>query len=137
MNKVLLVGRITKDPEVRRTNNDVAFVGFTLAINRRFKNSQTGEREADFIQCSAFRSQAEFMEKFVKKGAMLSIEGSMRVRKVDDNGATRSVTDVIVEDIAILDSNNKERGETSDDNKETQELVANAQKRVKSDDLGF
>ncbi|MDX9691340.1 MAG: single-stranded DNA-binding protein, partial [Acholeplasmataceae bacterium] len=69
MNRVILVGRITKDPEVKTTQSNIPVVTFTLAVNRQFAD-QSGERQADFIQCVVWRKQAENLARFVKKGAL-------------------------------------------------------------------
>lgn len=73
MNRVILVGRITKDPEVKTTQSNIPVCSFTLAVNRQFTD-QSGERQADFIQCVVWRKQAENLERFVKKGALLGVE---------------------------------------------------------------
>ena len=105
MNKVILLGRLTKDPEVRYTQSaePSAVARFTLAVNRRFKKE--GEPEADFINCVSFGKQGEFVEKYLKKGMQIGVTGRMNVRTVDDaNGQRRWYTDVITEDIEFAES---------------------------------
>lgn len=99
MNKVLLTGRITKDPEVRYTQSGIASVSFSIAVDRQFRD-QNGNRQADFINCVAWRQQADFMGKYIKKGYMLAIEGRITTRsyQTPDN-QTRYVTEVVVDSI--------------------------------------
>lgn len=99
MNKVILMGRLTKDPEVRYSQGaqPVAVAKYTLAVNRRFKRE--GEPEADFINCVAIGKAGEFAEKYFKKGQMVSVVGRLQVRSWDDNeGKKRWATDVVVEE---------------------------------------
>ena len=103
MNRVILVGRITKDPEIRYTSNDIPVCQFTLAVNRRYQSN--GERQADFINCVAWRGSAELLGKYVKKGAQIGVEGQIQVRSYEDNGGVkRYATEVICESITFLES---------------------------------
>lgn len=105
MNKVILVGRITKDPEVRYTSSDIAVCQFTLAVNRKFQSN--GERQADFINCVAWRQSAELLGKYIKKGSQIGVEGQIQVRNYEDNGGVkRYVTEVICDSITFLESKN-------------------------------
>ena len=79
MNKVILVGRLTRDPELKTTPNGVSVCSFTIAVNRRFRNAQ-GEYEADFINCVAWRQSAELLGKYFSKGRMVGIVGSIQTR---------------------------------------------------------
>ena len=74
MNKVILTGRITKDPEVRYTQQGISVVSFTIAVNRQYRD-QNGNNQADFINCTAWRSTADFITRYIKKGYMLLVEG--------------------------------------------------------------
>lgn len=105
MNKVILMGRLTRDPEVRYTQGatPLAVARFTLAVNRRFKRE--GEPDADFIGCVAFGKQGEFVERFFKKGQMVSVVGRLNVRSWDDkDGTKRWSTDVVVEETYFAES---------------------------------
>ena len=105
MNKVMLMGRLVKDPEVRYSqgNEPVAVARYTLAVNRRFKRQ--GEQDADFIGCVAFGKAGEFAEKYFKKGQLVSIVGRLQVRSWDDNeGKKRYATDVVVEEQYFAES---------------------------------
>ena len=105
MNKVILMGRLTREPEVRYTQGatPLAVARFTLAVNRRFKRE--GEPDADFIGCVAFGKQGEFVERFFKKGQMVSVVGRLNVRSWDDkDGTKRWSTDVVVEETYFAES---------------------------------
>lgn len=105
MNKVILVGRLTKDPEIRYSQSaePVAVTRYALAVNRRFKKE--GEPDADFINCVVFGKSAEFAERYFKKGMMVSVAGRLQVRQWEDQtGQRRWSTDVVVEDQEFAES---------------------------------
>lgn len=105
MNKVILIGRLTKDPDVRysQANPPVAVARYSLAVNRRFKKQ--GEQEADFINCVAFGKAAEFVEKFLKKGMQISIVGRIQTGSyTDKDGKKIYTTDVVVEEHYFTES---------------------------------
>ena len=97
MNKVILMGRLTRDPEIAwtRSEDSKQYAAYTLAVNRRFKRN--GEQEADFISCIAWGAMAEFAEKFMKKGAMFAVEGRLNVRSWEKDGERHWTTTVVVE----------------------------------------
>ncbi|MBR6636519.1 MAG: single-stranded DNA-binding protein [Phascolarctobacterium sp.] len=102
MNKIMLIGRLTKDPELRYTQTGSAVASFTLAVNRRFAN-QNGEREADFINCVAWQKTGEFVANYFKKGQLMALEGRLQVRSYDGNdGQRRWVTEVVAEQIEFV-----------------------------------
>ncbi len=102
MNKVLLTGRITKDPEVKYTSNGIANVNFTVAVDRGYKD-QSGQRQADFINCVAWRQQADFISRYVKKGNMLAVEGNIQTRNYQgQDGQTKYITEVVVDSVENL-----------------------------------
>ena len=110
VNRVVLVGRITRDPETQQTNTGIPYVRFTVAVNRPFKD-QNGERPADFINCIAWRAQAEFLQKFVKKGNQLAIEGRIQTNTYQDaNGNNRQAFDILVESVSNLEPASKNDG---------------------------
>lgn len=121
INRVILVGRITKDPELKMTQANIGVVTFTLAVNRQFTD-QSGERQADFIQCVVWRKQAENLARFVKKGALLGVEGRIQTRQYEAENGMRYVTEVLCDSIQFLESkgDNSEpsRVETTADNDE-------------------
>ncbi|ELY0461480.1 single-stranded DNA-binding protein [Listeria innocua] len=114
MNRVVLVGRLTKDPDLRYTPAGVAVATFTLAVNRPFKNAQ-GEQEADFIQCVVWRKPAENVANFLKKGSMAGVDGRVQTRNYEDSDGKRVfVTEVVAESVQFLDpKNNNVEGTTS------------------------
>ena len=102
MNKVLLIGRITKDPEIRYTQSGIPTVQFTLAVDRGVRDTN-GNRQADFISCVAWRGQADFISRFIKKGYLMSIEGRIQTRNYQgQDGQTRYVTEVILDAVENL-----------------------------------
>lgn len=106
MNKVILIGRLVKDPELRYTTSNIPVVQFTLAVNRNFV-SKGQERQADFISCVAWRNLAENLAKFMKKGSQIAVEGQIQVRNFEDaGGVKRYVTEVICDNIHFLESKN-------------------------------
>jgi single-strand DNA-binding protein len=106
MNKIILVGRLTKDPEIRSTSAGFATANFTVAVNRRYKNKEGGY-DADFLPCVAFRTTAEFIGKFFKKGSLIGLEGSVQTRSYDaQDGTKRYVTEVNVENVEFVGGKN-------------------------------
>jgi single-strand DNA-binding protein len=105
MNKVILMGRLTKEPEIRYTSgNNTAVCSFTLAVNRKFQK-QGEERKADFINCQAWSKSAEFVAKYFQKGSQIAVVGRIETRTWDDNeGKKHYVTEVIVEDTYFTES---------------------------------
>lgn len=102
MNKVILIGRLTKDPELRYTGSNTPVATFSLAVNRSFTN-QNGEREADFINCVVWRKLAETVKNYLSQGSQVAVEGRIQTRNYDDqNGQRRYVTEVVVENIDFV-----------------------------------
>ena len=117
MNKVCLTGRITKNIELKYNQNNVAITSFNLAVTRKFKN-QNGEYESDFINCIAYKSTAELLNKYVKKGDLLGIEGRIQTRNYEDKDGKRVyVTEVIVDSIDFLQSR---KGESKQETTKTE-----------------
>lgn len=107
MNTVALIGRTTRDIDLRRTGNGTAVASFTLAVNRDFK-TQDGQ-EADFIQCVAWKKTAELLEQYVHKGDKIALNGSIRTRNYEDShGRTVYVTEVLVNHVEFLETKNRE-----------------------------
>lgn len=112
MNKVILLGRLTKDPEIRYTqgNSPMMVARYTLAVNRRFKKQ--GESEADFISCVSFGKNAEFAEKYLNRGRQIGVVGRLQVSSWEDNsGKRRWSTDVVVEEHYFADSKTESKAE--------------------------
>lgn len=107
MNKVELVGRLTKEPEVKLTSNQTAYCNFTVAVDRKFKDKD-GNRQADFIICVAWKQTATFIQKYFHKGNRIGLTGSIQTRTFDDNeGRKVFVTEVLADDVEFVESANK------------------------------
>lgn len=103
LNKCFLLGRMTKDPEIRRTNGGAAVTSFTLAVDRDFKTN--GEKETDFIELVAWRNTAEFVSKYFSKGRMAIVEGRLQIRDwTDKNGNKRRTAEVVADNVYFGDS---------------------------------
>lgn len=104
INNVTLVGRLTKDPDLKYTGNGTAVATFTLAVNRNFTN-QSGEREADFINCVIWRKPAEILANYAKKGVLIGVTGRIQTRSYDNQqGQKVYVTEVIADNFQLLES---------------------------------
>ena len=104
LNKIIIMGRLTRDPELRRTASSTAVAGFTLAVDRDFK-SQTGEKSTDFIDVVAWRNTAEFVAKYFTKGRMAVVEGRLQIRDwKDKDGNNRRSAEVVAENVYFGDS---------------------------------
>ena len=129
MNKVILMGRLTKDPETRYTQtNNIQVTSFTLAVNRRF--TKEGEQQADFINVVAWSKTAEFVSKYFKKGQQVGVIGRIQTRTWDDDqGQKHYITEVIAEEVYFADSKKEGQADTEIDTANDFE--------VSSDDLPF
>ena len=104
MNKVELIGRLTKEPELKLTSNQVQFCAFTVAVDRKFKDAN-GQRQADFISCLAWKNTAVFIQKYFHKGNRIGITGSIQVRSFDNaEGKKCFITEVIAEEVEFVES---------------------------------
>ena len=102
MNKIFLIGNLTRDPELTETPSGVPVCHFAIAVNRNY-SSQDGERQTDFFNCTAWRGQAETIARFTKKGNKVAVTGSVQLRNYEDNqGVKRTAVDIIVQDIEFL-----------------------------------
>ncbi|HEL2685312.1 single-stranded DNA-binding protein [Streptococcus suis] len=114
INNVVLVGRLTRDVELRYTPSNQAVATFTLAVNRNFKNQSTGEREADFINCVLWRQQAENLANWTKKGHLIGITGRIQTRSYDNQQGQRVyVTEVVAESFQLLEKRDNTANHTS------------------------
>ncbi|MDG5473886.1 single-stranded DNA-binding protein [Jeotgalibacillus sp. ET6] len=112
MNRVVLVGRLTKDPDLRYTPSGVAVATFTLAVNRPFSNQQ-GDREADFINCVVWRRPAENVANFLKKGSLAGVDGRVQTRSYDNQEGKRVyVTEIVAESVQFLEPKNASGGQS-------------------------
>ncbi|PKE17791.1 single-stranded DNA-binding protein [Macrococcoides caseolyticum] len=110
INRVVLVGRLTKDPEYRVTQSGVAVASFTLAVNRTFTNAN-GERQADFINCIVFRKQADNVNTYLHKGSLAGVDGRLQSRSYENQEGRRVfVTEVVCESVQFLEPKNSRNG---------------------------
>src|SRR5699024_2490965 len=118
MNSVQIIGRLTKDIELRYANTGTAIALFTVAVNRRFKN-QHGEQEADFIRCKAFKKSAEILAQYTGKGSQIGIEGTIQTGTFDgQDGKKVFTTDVIVNNFDFLDSKGSQQTQQPQQNQQ-------------------
>ena len=104
LNKIILMGRLTRDPELRRTGSGTAVTSFSLAVDRDFK-SQSGEKETDFIDCVAWRNTAEFVSSYFTKGRMAVVEGRLQIRDwTDKDGGKRRSAEVVADNVYFGDT---------------------------------
>lgn len=108
INNVVLVGRLTRDPELRKTQSGISVVNFTLAVNRSFQD-QSGETQADFINCIAWRNQAENLARYMRKGSLIGVEGRIQTGSYETDEGTRYTTDVVANRIQFLESRNQQQ----------------------------
>lgn len=112
LNKIILMGRLTRDPELRKTQTDVPVASFSIAVERDFKDKSTGERATDFIDIVAWRQTGEFVSMFFTKGRMAVVEGRLQMRDwTDKEGNKRRSAEVVADNVYFGDSKPKEGGE--------------------------
>ena len=108
LNRIVIMGRIVRDIELRRTNSGVSVVSLTLAVDRDFK-SKDGEKETDFIDVVAYRNTAEFLSKYFGKGRMAVVEGRLQIREWEKDGVKRRSAEVIADSVYFGDSKNTQQ----------------------------
>ena len=130
MNKAILIGNLTKDPELLKTTSDVSVAKFTIAVQRKYKNAND-EYESDFIPCVAWRNSADFICKHFKKGNKIAVVGSIQTRSYDaDDGSKKYVTEVVIEDSEFV------QPKKSEDNKPEENKQSDMQP-IDEDNLPF
>ncbi len=112
-NRAILIGRITKEIEMKYSNNNKAIANFTLAVNRPYAKS--GDTNADFIRCVLFGKAAENLNKYTKKGSLISVEGSIQISNYQKDGKTMYSTQVVCGGVVFLDTKNNKQEETKND----------------------
>ena len=115
MNRVILIGRLTKDPEMHTTQGDrpISIARYSLAVDRRFKKD--GEQNVDFINCVTFGKGAEFVEKFFHKGMRVAVQGRIQINSYEKEGRRIYTTDIVVEDQEFVESKKREEEKGDDD----------------------
>lgn len=135
LNRVILIGRLTRDPELRYTPSGVATCTFTLAVERNYSNSK-GEREADFIPIVTWRNIAETCANYLRKGLLVAVEGRIQVRSYDNNEGRRVyVTEVIAENVRFLEYANKRDTQTDAQDQSGDPFAQNSPIDLSDDDL--
>lgn len=137
LNSVVLVGRLTKDAELRYTPNNQAVATFSLAVNRPFKN-QNGDREADFINCVIWRQQAENLANWTKKGALIGITGRIQTRNYENQQGQRVyITEVVADNFQLLEFNKQNNQGQSQGNSQPDFSRQAEPMDISDDDLPF
>ena len=135
MNKVFLIGNLTKDPELATTNSGISVCRFSLAVPRNFANSE-GERETDFLNIIVWRGQAENCHKYLSKGSKCAVSGSIQTRSYDaQDGTKRHVTEIVAENVEFLNTRSSQEGQGQDKLEEKKEV--NNLQPIDDDNLPF
>lgn len=114
LNVCTIMGRLTRDPELRRTGSGLAVTSFCVAVDRDWPNKDTGERETDFINCVAWRQTGEFVSKWFSKGSMIVVSGRLQMRKwTDDNGNNRTTYEIVADNVYFGEGKKKESEQTA------------------------
>ena len=114
LNKIVLMGRLTRDPELRRTDSGIAVASFTLACDRDYSGKDGAEKQTDFVDIVAWRHTAEFVSKYFSKGRLIGIDGSIQTRNYEDkNGNKRTAVEVVADRAFFVDSKNSAQGSGS------------------------
>ena len=114
LNHITIMGRLTRDPELRRTGSGIAVASFTVAVDRDFGNRENGERETDFIDCVAWRQTGEFVSKYFTKGRMAVVSGRLQIRNwTDKDGNKRRSAEVVADNVYFGDSKRDDQGGSS------------------------
>jgi single-strand DNA-binding protein len=115
LNHITIMGRLTRDPELRHTGSNIPVASFTLAVDRDIANKQTGEKETDFIDCVAWRKTGEFVSKYFTKGRMAVVSGRLQMRKwTDKDGNKRTSAEIVADNVYFGDSKNSSTGSNFD-----------------------
>lgn len=136
MNKVIITGRLTANPELRQSQSGIASCRFTVAVDRKFADKETGERQADFITCVAWRQTAEFLSKYFNKGKMICVEGNLRTGSYQDKNhedVTHYTTEVYVDNVEFCGGKNDNSGNQTN----TQPAASAPAEETTTDDLPF
>ena len=117
LNHIVIMGRLTRDPELRRTGTGIAVASFTLAVDRDFGGREGGERETDFIDCVAWRSTGEFVSKYFTKGSMAVVSGRLQIRNwTDKEGGKRRSAEVVADNVYFGESKRSSDGGSYNNN---------------------
>lgn len=137
LNHITAAGRLTKDPELRRTQNGVAVASFTIACDRDIKDA-SGNKQTDFIDCVAWRNTAEFVDKYFTRGRMVIVSGRFQMREwTDKNGVKRKSAEILAESVYFADSKRAVEDTEKNETKEAAQTVDFDQVEIDDDDLPF
>ena len=137
LNHITAAGRLTKDPELRRTQNGVAVASFTIACDRDIKDA-SGNKQTDFIDCVAWRNTAEFVDKYFKRGRMAIVSGRLQMREwTGKNGNKRRNAEILAESVYFADSKRAVENTEKNETKEAEQTVDFDQVEIDDDDLPF
>lgn len=111
LNTIVIMGRLVRDPELRRTGSGIAVASFCVAVDRDYPNKDTGEKETDFIECVAWRHNGEFVSKYFTKGSMIVVSGRLQIRPwVDKEGNKRKTAEIVADNVYFGESKKSESG---------------------------
>lgn len=137
LNHITAAGRLTKDPELRRTQNGVAVASFTIACDRDIKDA-SGNKQTDFIDCVAWRNTAEFVDKYFTRGRMVIVSGRFQMREwTDKNGVKRKSAEILAESVYFADSKQAQANNEKNETKEAAPTVDFDQVEIDDDELPF
>ena len=137
LNHITAAGRLTKDPELRRTQNGVAVASFTIACDRDIKDA-SGNKQTDFIECVAWRNTAEFVDKYLTRGRMVIVSGRFQMREwTDKNGNNRRNAEILAENVYFADSKRTVENTEKNETKEAAQTVDFDQVEIDDDELPF
>lgn len=136
LNRVILFGRLTRDPEFRNTTSGTAVCRFSVACDRQFADKQTGKREADFIECTAWRNTAEFVSRYFQKGSAITVEGSIRNNNFEDKNGVKHSSYVVVADNVGFGGSKSENGGQQQGNYQSAYPQAGQQQNSSQPDFG-
>ena len=137
LNHITAAGRLTKNPELRRTQNGVAVASFTIACDRDIKDA-SGNKQTDFIDCVAWRNTAEFVDKYFTRGRMVIVSGRLQMREwTDKSGAKRKNAEILAENVYFADSKRAVENTEKNETKEAAQTVDFDQVEIDNDELPF
>lgn len=114
LNQIIIMGRLTRDPELRRTGSGLAVASFSVACERDWPNKETGEKETDFIDCVAWRQTGEFVSKYFTKGSMIVVSGRLQIRSwVDKDGNKHKTAEIVADNVYFGESKKKESADVA------------------------
>lgn len=137
LNHIVIMGRLTRDPELRRTGSGIAVAGFTVAVDRDFANKDSGERETDFIDCVAWRSTGEFVSKYFTKGSMAVVSGRLQIRPWEDkDGNKRRTAEIVADNVYFGESKRSTSSAASATTGEAQRYNSPSPRPAEFEELG-